>query len=70
MADLISGRRSFSLTKPDPIESTIEVRVNGQITEDWVYDSNTNSVVFDSDHIPTEGQSILIDYAVWGCGSE
>ena len=70
MADLISGRRSFSLSKPDPIESTIEVRVNGQITEDWTYDSNTNSVIFDSDHIPSEGQSILIDYAVWGCGSE
>ena len=70
MADLISGRRSFTLGKPDPIEDTIEVKVNGQVTEDWIYDANTNSVIFDGDHIPNEGQTILIDYAVWGCGSE
>ena len=70
IANEISGRRSFQLEKPDPIEETIEVKVNGQITEEWVYDSGSNSVVFNVDHVPIEGQSISIDYAVWGCGGE
>ena len=37
----------FALDEPDPIEMTIEVKVNGQVSIEWAYDANTNSVVFD-----------------------
>jgi len=70
MAELISGRRGFGLAEPDPIEDTIEVKVNGQLTEEWVYDPSSNSVIFNQDHTPVEGQTITIDYAVWGCDGE
>ena len=68
IANEISSRRSFELEKPDPIEDTIEVKVNGQITTEWVYDANLNSVIFNEDHIPHENQTINIDYATYGCG--
>ena len=68
IANEISNRRSFELSKPDPIETTIEVKVNGQITTEWTYDSQSNSVLFNEGHVPIEGQTITIDYAVWGCG--
>ena len=68
IADYISGRRTFELSQSDPIEDTIEVKVNGQITEEWVYEPTSNSVIFHEDHVPVEGQTIIIDYATWGCG--
>jgi len=70
LADAMTAKRSHRLDEPDPIVSTIEVTVNGQATENWEYDSDTNSVIFAEDHIPTEGQTIVIDYAVWGCDGE
>ena len=36
----------------------------------WSYDSNENSVVFDNDSIPLPNQTIVIEYAIWGCGDE
>ena len=68
IANEIYNRRSFELTKPDPIEDTIQVKVNGQITTEWTYDSSINSVIFNEDHVPEENQTILIEYATWGCG--
>jgi len=68
LAGQVTGRKTFTLDEPDPIEMTIEVKVNGQVTLEWVYDANTNSVVFNDDHVPEEGQTIEINYAVWGCG--
>ena len=58
----------FQLDETDPIIDTIEVTVNGQSTTLWEYDESTNSVIFADGHVPEEGQSIAIDYAVWGCG--
>jgi len=68
IADEIYNRRTFQLTKPDPILETIEVKVNGQVTYEWTYSPVNNSVTFNDDHIPTENQTITIDYATWGCG--
>ena len=68
MGNSLTGRRSFSLNEPDPIESTITVYVNGQVTNEWEYDSASNKVVFASSSIPDAGQTIDIEYAVWGCG--
>lgn len=69
MANNITDRRSYELQQVDPIESTITVTVNGQQTNNWTYDQSTNEVIFDIDHIPSAGQSIKIEYAVWGCGN-
>ena len=68
LAGEVTGRRMFGLDEPDPIVDTIEVTVNGQTTTMWEYDEASNSVVFAEGHVPLEGQTITIDYAVWGCG--
>ena len=68
LAEELTGRNSFPLEKPDPIENTIQVRVNGQISYDWYYNSSLNTILFNQDHTPTVGQTITIEYAVWGCG--
>jgi hypothetical protein len=67
LAGEVTGRRSFVLEESDPIVGTIEVTVNGQVTTDWEYDEATNSIIFAEGHVPEEGQTIDIDYAVWGC---
>jgi len=67
LANTVTTQRSFSISEIDPIESTIVVSVNGQITHEWVYDSFNNSVVFNERSIPETNQTITIEYAVWGC---
>ena len=67
LAGEVTGRRTFVLEEPDPIVDTIEVYVNGQLATNWEYDETTNSVIFAEGHVPEEGQTIDIDYAVWGC---
>ena len=67
MANSMAGKRSYELREADPIESTIEVTVNGQISTHWEYDPNENRVVFETGHVPEAGQTIDIEYAVWGC---
>ena len=67
LAGEVTGRRNFRLDETDPIVETIEVRVNGQVSTDWDYDETTNAVVFRDGSVPEEGQTIDIDYAVWGC---
>lgn len=67
LAGEVTGRRMFQLEEDDPILETIEVAVNGQQTTMWEYDETTNSVVFQNGNVPEEGQTIEIEYAVWGC---
>tara|TARA_R110001592_G_scaffold135377_2_gene351619 strand:- start:2282 stop:3862 length:1581 start_codon:yes stop_codon:yes gene_type:complete len=67
MANALSAKRAYELNESDPIEETIAVYVNGQLTSHWEYDGNTNNVIFHEDYIPEEGQTIEIEYAVWGC---
>jgi len=67
MANQMAGRRAYELRERDPIESTIEVTVNGQISTEWDYVPATNTVRFRDGHVPAPGQTIEIDYAVWGC---
>lgn len=67
LANAMSVRRAYELNEKDPIVSTIEVFVNGQATEDWEYDDTSNSIIFADGSIPEEGQTIDIEYAVWGC---
>ena len=67
VAENITSRRIFDLSNSDPVEETIEVRINGQIVSEWTYDATGNSIQFDSDHLPEPGSTIEINYAVWGC---
>lgn len=67
LAGEVTGRRFFELDQLDPIEDTIEVKVNGQTSSNWSYDQATNSIVFEQDSVPQEGQTIEINYATWGC---
>jgi hypothetical protein len=67
LANNVVNRVSFSLTEVDVMESSIEVRVNGQLVSEWVWDSVTNSVRFNEGAIPEEGNTIEISYATWGC---
>lgn len=68
LAGQVTSRRSFPLSEADPIDYTIEVTVNGQSVYDWSYDAASNSVSFDEGRAPEEGQTVEINYAVWGCG--
>jgi len=70
LADEVTEKRVFNLDESDPIEMTIEVYVNGQLIIEWTYDAAMNAVIFNDGHVPEEGQTIIIDYALWGCGSE
>jgi len=67
LAGEVTGRRNFLLEEPDPIEDTIDVTVNGQLSTDWLYDPSTNSINFTEGRVPSEGQTITVNYAVWGC---
>jgi hypothetical protein len=69
LADEVTARRTFELNEKDPIVDTISVYVNGQLAEDWSYSEDQNAVIFDSGSEPTEGQTIDIEYATWGCES-
>ena len=58
----------FSLSEDDPVEETISVFVDGQqLEEGWSYDATTNQVVFETDYIPEAGETIRVEYALWGC---
>jgi len=70
LANTVTTKRSFSINESDPIESTISVSVNGQLTNEWVYEPTTNSVVFNERNIPEPNQTITIEYAVWSCGND
>ena len=67
LANTVTTRKTFELEEPDPIEDTILVTVNGQVVYDWSYNPNSNAVVFDDTSIPDANQTIIIEYAVWGC---
>lgn len=70
LATEVTERRTFNLSEPDPMEDTIDILVNGQLVINWVYDSTSNSVIFEEGFVPAAGQTITINYATWGCGDE
>ena len=68
LATEVSVRASFEMSERNVMEDTIEVRVNGQLSYEWIYDESTNSIIFNSDAIPDGGNTVEIDYAILGCG--
>jgi len=67
LASAVSIQNIFSLSESGVIEDTITVYVNGQEVTEWSYDSNENTIVFNSNHVPEAGNSIEINYAILGC---
>ena len=68
LGNQVIAQSRFPLSESDPVEDTISVFVDGQeLEEGWAYDSLTNQVVFDSGSIPEAGETIRIEYALWGC---
>ena len=70
LANTVTTRSVFDIDESDPVENTITVTINGQVTNNWVYDPVINAVIFDENHVPEPSQTIEIEYAVWGCDGE
>ena len=68
LATAVSVRASFEMSERNVMENTIEVRVNGQLSYEWIYDEATNSIIFNNEYIPDGGNTVEIDYAILGCG--
>jgi len=63
----VSLSDSFELSETNPIVDTIIVYLDGvAVSVGWQYDTPTNAVVFDFDHIPSDQTQIDIEYAVYG----
>jgi len=57
---------TFELSQT-PVENTIEVSLNDVLVYvGWIYDSALNAVVFDSSHVPDNGDTIDVSYTVVG----
>lgn len=57
---------SFALSQ-EPVPETIEVYIDGvRTTAGWTYDSTSELVQFDDDHIPGGGTTIEVSYIVAG----
>ncbi len=68
LANTVTTRKRFTLDEDDPIIGSIEVSINGQLTNTgWYYDVASNSVIFEDDSIPDANQTIKIEYGIWGC---
>lgn len=70
--NIIELSTQFYLDKV-PVESTIEVRINGvlvpnvannpgPLTGGWYYNSGANSIVFQGDYVPPEGSAINVTF--------
>lgn len=55
-------QRQFFLSRP-AVRASIEVQVDGRpVPNGWVYDEESNAVVFDENATPQPGQTIRVDY--------
>jgi len=62
-------KSTFELGEPDPVVDSIRVFINGQeVTEGWEYVEEHNHVAFETEHVPSTGDTIEISYSSWGCG--
>ena len=60
----------YELGKTGVIEDSIEITVDGVPNTEWYYDGSSNSVSFQQNHIPDEGEEIVITYSLYGCLEE
>jgi hypothetical protein len=68
LGNQVIARSRFTLSELDPVEETISVYIDGQeLEEGWSYDPPTNQIVFEPSYVPEPGETIRIEYALWGC---
>jgi hypothetical protein len=68
LGNQVVARSRFTLTEIDPVEETIKVYVDGEeLEEGWRYDTPTNQIVFEATYVPEPGETIRVEYALWGC---
>jgi hypothetical protein len=68
LGNQVVARSRFTLSEIDPVEETIKVYVDGEeLEEGWSYDVPTNQIVFEATHVPEPGETIRVEYALWGC---
>ena len=60
----------YELGKTGVIEDSIEIVVDGIPNTEWYYNESDNSVTFQQNHIPEEGEEIVITYSLYGCLEE
>ena len=58
------AQMAFALSDT-PIESTIEVTVDGVVSTDWSYEASSNTIIFTVS--PADGSSIDITYGLLSC---
>jgi hypothetical protein len=65
LADEIVTQDTFVLTELDVAPVSVEVTVDGHSASGWSFDAATNSVVFAAGSAPTQGSTVVIDYATY-----
>ncbi len=70
VAASIGGGGDYFPLSGNPLESTIEVYLDGSRSSDgWEYDGDLNSIIFEDESYPLEGTEVRIDYIkATGCG--
>ncbi len=64
LADATVTQDRFQLTEADVIPASIEVSVDGQaVMGGWTFDVANNTVVFDAASAPSQGSTVVVDYA-------
>ena len=68
IAMAIVNSSAYTLDHVNPKIETITVFVNGQEVESgWNYIEDSNTIVFDWDSVPDEGDTVDISYEIWEC---
>lgn len=64
----IVNSSAYTLDQPSPKVESIRVFVNGQeITRGWNYSEDSNSIYFDLNRAPENGDTVEISYEIWEC---
>jgi hypothetical protein len=69
LADEIVSQDVFELAQLDVVPDSVAVTIDGQPASGWAFDAGTNSASFDAGSAPTQGSTVVIDYATYGSAS-
>jgi hypothetical protein len=64
----IVNSSAYTLDHPSPKIDSIRVFVNGQEVErGWAYGEDSNSIYFDFEAVPDNGDTVEVTYEIWEC---
>ena len=68
IAMAIVNSSAYTLDHVNPKIETISIYINGQEVESgWNYIEDSNTIVFDWDSVPDEGDTVEVSYEIWEC---